>query len=82
MILLSGLCFAETMVVLISWCFGSAEAQLELPPCIHEDRWVPLSGVERAMYDSLRKRLDNAVDPMRSASSRARRRQSDLRTSK
>ncbi|KAK9831775.1 hypothetical protein WJX74_008901 [Apatococcus lobatus] len=58
------------------------EAQLGLPPCVHEDRWVPLSGVERAMYDSLHKKLDNAVDPIRHASSRARRRQSDFRTSK
>ncbi|KAK9861722.1 hypothetical protein WJX84_002580 [Apatococcus fuscideae] len=58
------------------------QAQLELPPCVHEDRWVPLSGVERAMYDSLRKQLDKAVDPIRNASSRTLRRHADLRSSK
>lgn len=59
-----------------------AEEQLELPPCTHEDRWIPLSSVERAMYDRLQKQLEKAADPVRNASSRTLRRHSDLRSSK
>ena len=52
-------CFV--LLILISSCYTKAGPDLELPPCKHEDRWLDLSKVERAVYQAKKKDMDAAV---------------------
>ena len=38
-----------------------AAAELELPPCTREDRWVPLSSVERLVYEQAKRSFVDAA---------------------
>ena len=38
-----------------------AEGELELLPCTHEDVWVQLSSVERAMYERTRDAVESGL---------------------
>ena len=35
--------------------------ELDLPECVHEDRWLQLSSVERTIYNRTFARLESAV---------------------
>ena len=54
-------CVVGNNLLLILSCCNPAGPDLELPPCKHEDRWLDLSKVERAVYEAKKKDMDATV---------------------
>ena len=53
----AGMVFPKPLVSLLL----VAAAELELPPCTREDRWVPLSSVERLVYEQAKRSFVDAA---------------------
>ena len=55
-------CRAQAIVKGVESLWPSAGPDLKLPPCHHEDWWLDLSKVERAVYDGKRREMESAVE--------------------